>query len=200
MFRSMQESLSEWRAPPQVAANASLELHYVFTHIFLEGVLETSETLYDKHTALFARILVLSERLITVGQSEGHFRLSLDAGVIAPLCLVALKSRETGLKRRAISLLRCSPEQEGMWHRDSVLAVALWKLREEGCSEEGGTVLQGPIGEDARVHSERATTRTNAQGRQVTVMRYKKGHKDDQAAEHWNEQVINLPLFMGEVL
>ncbi|KAK4541862.1 hypothetical protein LTR36_007394 [Oleoguttula mirabilis] len=195
----MQEPASACPAPPQVAATASLELQYIFIHIFLEGVMETSETLYDTHTALFERILLLAERLILIGQSEGYFRLSLDSGIIVPLFLVAMKCRDVGLRGRAIMLLRNAPEQEGMWHRDNVLAVALWKLREEEGSESSEGVLHSPIPEGDRVHSERATTAT-VHGKQVTLLRFKKGLTDLLTGDKWNEQVVSLPLFMGEML
>ncbi len=70
------------------------------------------------------------------GSSAKHIKASFsaDLGIVPPLYVVATKSRDRILRRRAIDLLRSSARREGMWDSELVARIGMWVM---GIEEEG---------------------------------------------------------------
>ncbi|KAF5023813.1 hypothetical protein F66182_4121 [Fusarium sp. NRRL 66182] len=68
-----------------------------------------------------------------MGFSAPHIkpRFSADLGIVAPLFVVATKSRDPGTRRRAIQLLRSSARREGMWDSEMVANISAWVMNLE---------------------------------------------------------------------
>ncbi|KAK4889506.1 hypothetical protein LTR27_011681 [Elasticomyces elasticus] len=204
----------------QTLAEAMLKLQCLNLEVFIAGVLSSDEMLvdsaalgqrclaarvYDMYAATFERMLSLADQLLRTGRDTSLAMLPLDPGVIAPLAVVALKCRDTVLRRRAMSLLALAPEQECMWRRDSVIAFANWKLsKEEGQRSEDAVQLVGnlrakpaPVSEGMRTHSEKGSV-CMVGGRPVTVVHFKVGGGGPLAFK--SEIRMNLPVDMGDIL
>lgn len=70
---------------------------------------------YDRYIAEFERIVELATEMLSANLELQHTasRISLETGIIAPLYYTAVKCRVSGLRRRAIALIRTSNSQEG---------------------------------------------------------------------------------------
>ncbi|KAK3622902.1 hypothetical protein LTR56_021935 [Elasticomyces elasticus] len=189
----------------QTLAEAMLKLHRLNLEVFIAGVLSDNEMVYDMYAATFECMLSLADQILGTGRDTGLAMLPLDPGVIAPLAVIALKCRDTVLRRRAMSLLALAPEQECMWRRDSVIAFGNWKLsKEEGQQSENAVQLVGnlrakpaPVSEGMRTHSEKGSV-CMVGGRPVTVVRFKVGGGGSLAFK--SEIRMNLPVDMGDIL
>ncbi|KAK5713907.1 hypothetical protein LTR17_017334 [Elasticomyces elasticus] len=189
----------------QTLAEATLKLQRLNLEVFIAGVLSSDEMVYDMYAATFEGMLSLADQILGTGRDTSLAMLPLDPGVIAPLAVVALKCRDTVLRRRAMSLLALAPEQECMWRRDSVIAFANWKLsKEEGQRSEDAIKLVGnlrakpaPVSEGMRTHSEKGSV-CMVGGRPVTVVHFKVGGGGPSAFK--SEIRMNLPVDMGDIL
>ncbi|KAL8358241.1 hypothetical protein RB601_009584 [Gaeumannomyces tritici] len=56
---------------------------------------------------------------------------SADLGIVPPLYVVAAKSRDPIIRRRAIQLLRSSARREGMWDSELVAQIGIWLVEIE---------------------------------------------------------------------
>ena len=173
-------------------AAAMLQLQALHLSMMIEGVLSQSEMEYDRHRDTFGCMLALAESILRPVPATSFAMLPLEAGVIPPLFMVALKCRDMKLRRQAISLLELAPEQECMWRRDDVVTFAKWKLEQEG--ESLTAIEQG-----ARIHSERTSTCV-INGEPVTVLRYKRGGHDFEVWTLLGTRVLDIAATMGDVL
>lgn len=133
----------------------------------LANLFSDSEMDYDQYHGNFERLTKLAERIVGSprGDKPGERpetplpKFSLDVGIIPCLFYVALKCRDAGIRRRAMAALRLAPEREGMWHRDSMVAAALWKMGVEDSRRQNVDSLPGPAGGQlpalARIHHEK---------------------------------------------
>jgi len=136
----------------------------VMTNLFSE-----SEMDYDQYDSNFEHLVSLAERVLgyySDGQSPQTNKtgtplpmFSLDVGIIQGLFYVTLKCRNAGIRQRAILALKLAPEREGMFHRDSMVAAATWKMRMEdlwrGSSGDGPGVVNDQIPTSARIYREK---------------------------------------------
>lgn len=69
---------------------------------------------------------------------------SADLGIVPPLYVVATKSRDRVLRRRAIELLHSSARREGMWDSELAARIGTWvvNIEEEGEEDEFQEALQ----------------------------------------------------------
>ncbi|CAK7263362.1 hypothetical protein SEPCBS119000_000432 [Sporothrix epigloea] len=73
---------------------------------------------------------------------------SADLGIVPPLYVVATKSRDRVLRRRAIELLHSSARREGMWDSELAARIGMWvvNIEEEGEEGEFYEAMQREIG------------------------------------------------------
>lgn len=98
---------------------------------------ETSDTIFDEHTIDFETMLNVAEAIIQSHHATVTPLLAFDRGVIPPLYFVALKCRVLRLRRKAIDLLKRTPEQEGLWQRETVVRYAVQKNQNEETGRSG---------------------------------------------------------------
>ncbi|OAA53448.1 transcription factor Cys6 [Niveomyces insectorum RCEF 264] len=149
-----------------------LQLHLETAQMVLAGLFFESEMQYDANDAAFRRMLALAEKILACAQMRARSgaarpvvsALSLDAGVIPALCYVVLKCREPTVRRQALAALKRAPDREGMWHRDSLVAVTSWKVAVEerlaGYTTGAATTQHGPLPLSARIYRERVLDAT----------------------------------------
>jgi hypothetical protein len=145
-----------------------LQLYYIMVTVGLKTLLG-SEMSYDEHISDFDRILTLCETLIYNDRHEKPLPLSFDTGVIPPLMFLILKCRLRTFRQRAIHLLRLAPQQEGMWFRDSILKICMWKVALEEAGR-GELPLDALLPESARIYQEHIVER-----RGLTVLEFRRG-------------------------
>ncbi|KAF8859537.1 hypothetical protein BDZ45DRAFT_673282 [Acephala macrosclerotiorum] len=125
-----------------------LRIQYLAAEINLETEFYHDELAYDAFLSSFREIVDLSTSILFPGAdlstplpavaacSAPTF--AFESMLIPPLYLVALKCRETRLRRRAIALLKCCGI-EGVWNGAGMAAVAEWIMEiEERDSEIDG--------------------------------------------------------------
>ena len=109
-----------------------------------------------------------------------------------------MKCRLRSSRVRAIELLRLCPAREGLWHRDSVIQVAEWKLM-----RDGRDVLENAENETipgcARIHSERME-RCMVDGKPILGRSFKQESDSEERLEVWNAEVSSLTAAMGDML
>ncbi|KAL9087135.1 MAG: hypothetical protein Q9165_006786 [Trypethelium subeluteriae] len=120
-----------------------LQLRCLFNSLLLSITDLADEMMWDQHAQIFSHILDLASEVIK--EAAAVFALNgthspifqIDVGLVAPVFETATKCRDPVIRRRAITLLRVAPRQEGVW--DGVLAsrVAerLMQLEEQGRSD-----------------------------------------------------------------
>jgi hypothetical protein len=97
-------------------------------------------------------------------------------GIVAPMYFVALKCRVLRLRRKAIEILKQTPEQEGLWRREEAVQYAEWKLQAE--EEERGTIPESePLPQCARIVEEHRGYR-EAHGSRVPRWEFKRGFRE----------------------
>ncbi|KAL9631285.1 MAG: hypothetical protein Q9164_005975 [Protoblastenia rupestris] len=91
----------------------------------LSGTRIFDETEWDHYLHDFDRIVTLAEETSSnidfSDDSQTRPLFFLDMNLVMPLYAVAHKCRDPSIRRRAVSLLKSSPRQEGIW--DSILAA-----------------------------------------------------------------------------
>lgn len=149
-----------------------VQLYHTYLMIILRTPFATSEMVFDGYTAEFARIVELSGILLDKSATEGSQVLSFDMGIIPPLFLLVLKCRDIQLRRKALALLKRSPEQEGLWRRAAVVAHSEWKINFE---ERGRGELSesSPLPESARIHQEHLRYEVR-DGKQVPMLVFRR--------------------------
>ncbi|KAH8697902.1 hypothetical protein BGW36DRAFT_379639, partial [Talaromyces proteolyticus] len=84
----------------------------------MQTYLDTSESECDRFIPMFRHIIRLAESVLKTGPSSNgtsKITFTLESGILPSLFLITLKCRDSGLRRRALSLLGESYCQEGMW-------------------------------------------------------------------------------------
>jgi len=131
-----------------------LKCRYLATMISTWCCLNPNETCYDRYHSEFRQLIALADDYL---QSEAalrpaqrlHPRFTLDAGVVYPLYLTALKCRVWEVRRRALGLLERSG-REGPW--DGTLMARIGQhVMELEQRLAGGFATDIP--ESVRVHS-----------------------------------------------
>ncbi|PWY73123.1 hypothetical protein BO94DRAFT_607606 [Aspergillus sclerotioniger CBS 115572] len=92
---------------------------------------------WDKYCPFFEQMVALGESIIPPPSSATKKTFSLDLSIIAAIFNVAVRCRDPVIRRRAVSVLRASAIQEGVWNSVVVAAIAdKWiEIEEEGLGE-----------------------------------------------------------------
>jgi len=134
-----------------------LQIHHLTSTILAANCLYSEETIYDQYDAEFTSIVNLSERLLSSSSSNetgystkasdicapssdqclDKWNISVDLGIIQPLYVTATKCRISSLRRHAVSLMRRSFHQEGIWNGPIMAKVAQRVIEVEEGREEG---------------------------------------------------------------
>lgn len=107
----------------------------------------------DHYTSEFEQMITLTESLINKPRADSTSVLSFDMNIVPPLFFVALNYRVLRLRQQAVALLKTAPEREGIWRRDSVIKVCVWKImvEEQGRGQLAETDM---LPESARIFRE----------------------------------------------
>lgn len=134
------------KADLQTADLLQLQKITIVINMDIENPTEAAlnQTEWDKYSLEMEEIVTLATCIIgrpndVAGDREGRCTFSLDTGIIVPLYIVASRSRDPVLRRKAISLLRRSDRQEGMWNSGQVARVLdrFVEIEELGIDENG---------------------------------------------------------------
>lgn len=79
---------------------------------------------YDQH---FEDIISIAEDIM--GKAIGHTSLTIDIGVIPPLCLVALNCQDPTLRWRAIHAVRSWPYHDGPWDSSRLARITMETIK-----------------------------------------------------------------------
>ncbi|KUI67936.1 hypothetical protein VM1G_11480 [Cytospora mali] len=122
--------------PQEDLAVAALQLHVLNTYVYFH--IEHLPPAYRLHRnellPQMKEMIVLGEKLISsisINDDPKHQAASfcLDMGFVIPLYTVASQCQDTTIRRRAISLLRSTSRQEGLWN-SLVVATAAERIME----------------------------------------------------------------------
>ena len=148
-----------------------LQLYQTYMTVTLKTPFVTLEMVFDGYTAEFARHVELAG-ILAKPTAEGSPVLSFDMGIIHPIFLLVLKCRDIHLRRKALALLKRSPEQEGVWRRAATVAFSEWKIdfEERGRGELPESSM---LPESARIHQERVVHEIKG-GKRVAMILYRR--------------------------
>ncbi|KAJ5825953.1 hypothetical protein N7474_003091 [Penicillium riverlandense] len=118
---------------PEIKASSPaillLRINYTMAVMVMKNLFTESELAYDRYNVDFDQLVGLAEAILRNSRRETFgSALSLDTGVLPCLFYTSLKCRDTAIRRRALHVLELAPEREGLWHRDSIIAAATWKM------------------------------------------------------------------------
>lgn len=111
-------------SPDKTELRSVLLIAYTQYFIWLSVCLSTFETAYDGFLPYFETIVQHSERVIERRKSNGRSVFLFESRVIPSLYFVAIKCRDSWLRRRALSLLRSGPQMENLWKAEPMALVA----------------------------------------------------------------------------
>lgn len=101
-----------------------IELHVRGVHIPMSTLGAEDETIFDRYTDIFSKMLDLAEKYLKGNTKYSNVpnapKFCLDMGLIMTVWSVGTKCRDHAIRQRAISLLLDYPRREGIW--DSTLA------------------------------------------------------------------------------
>lgn len=109
--------LDIWLCGAEIAASLDLSLF---------------EIAWDKFAPKFKRIVKLTQKLVAeealLEEQRGRPVYSFSPSVCEPLFMVGSSCRDSGVRRKAISLLRQRPRREGIWDAKLMAAIAEAKM------------------------------------------------------------------------
>jgi hypothetical protein len=150
-FKAFKNGLSPAQRDTDSAVLALLEIQHFYPHILLSTAQTTKEKYCDSFNTAFKRIVSLASSYIgNTNSSQTSF--TLDSGIIPSLYITAVKCRQLETRREAISLLRKTRCQEGMWEGGLIAGFIeriadLEEVRALSMNEGG---IYGEICEEAR--------------------------------------------------
>ncbi|KAI0385584.1 hypothetical protein F5Y04DRAFT_188263 [Hypomontagnella monticulosa] len=102
-----------------------LFLHYRMMKVWLLASTEVSDMVYDDHLADYEDTVSLACSVLDLMKGLGStMSFSFEMGLILPLYAMVISCRYPVLRRRALTLLRQAPAQEGTWNRDLMARIA----------------------------------------------------------------------------
>ncbi|RFU28897.1 hypothetical protein B7463_g7451, partial [Scytalidium lignicola] len=189
MQRSHLERLQQWQTASKALVTALelkkdqsqtsrilyLQLYYTFVNIIWKTMFAGSEMVFDAYTADFETMITIASSLINSRKVSIQPILSLDMGIIPPLFFLCLKCRVLRIRNQALALLKRAPEQEGMWHRSSVIKYCEWKIMTEE-QWRGGISDDEPLPEFARMYAEHVSEKVEFSSKdQPLQMTFRRG-------------------------
>jgi hypothetical protein len=219
-FQALSTSLSPTSKlhAEELQALHQLELQYLLVSNTLQTLFITTPLVFDNYDADYARMVDLSQQIL---RHQTHRRASFspptthpiaactatrtntlpfDTTIQGPLLYVVLKCRRLPVRRAAVALLRQCPAHEGIWQRDSLVALCEWKIATEERRRPPGASEEEVLPEAARIYAEKAREAV-VDGRRVTVVRYKRGASRgiaDGAADE--EEVTGLSMRLAGLI
>ena len=145
---------SKFSRQEQLAINILLINHRV-SMIEAATCTHAEQAIFDQFDAEFDEVVTLAAVIIRARDTVAPRALefSLDMGVIYPLYWTAVKCREPWTRQRAMTLLRSTTLQEGVWNAAAQASIAEVAIaREQQCSTGESSAAQRPL-ELARVHN-----------------------------------------------
>jgi hypothetical protein len=115
---------------------SATKISYHWAYILISTSLEASETAFDSYFPHFQEIVTLSRYLLQTKRSSLFHRKTfmLDSVICVPLFIVAMKCRDSSLRREANALLESSSRRGGFWDSAFGVKVAEWiiSIEEDG--------------------------------------------------------------------
>ncbi|TAQ91191.1 hypothetical protein B7494_g484 [Chlorociboria aeruginascens] len=153
-----------------------IRLYSVTVNLILKIGFEGNQMVFDKYTPEFEQMIIYAEKLIQSSELNKSQLLSFDMGVLLPLCFLIVKCRVLKIRRRALELLKLSPEREGMWQRASIVKYCEWKVELEE-SGRGDLPESALLPESVRIWQEEIPT--DIDDKSVTqYIRFRRGMAD----------------------
>jgi len=136
-FEPLWEKVKDDESPDHLAA-AGLRLQITAMRLSLLICVQ-DEAEFDAYNDEFLDIIDLAEYILQrIKPTRHNFRI--DTLVVVPLFQTALKCRDYGIRRRAISLLLKYPRREGVWHSEFCGLTAEWIMNLEEKHLEDGKI------------------------------------------------------------
>ncbi|KAH6879506.1 C6 zinc finger domain-containing protein [Thelonectria olida] len=129
--------------PEQVARHLLLIYHTMANIITATALYSGNESIFDHHILQFASIIAWSKDALQVykpvpsstlspcGRCAQHFTFTSDLGLVRVLYYTALKCRDPGIRRDALSMLTTQIHQEGIWEGPTAALIAAEVIRLE---------------------------------------------------------------------
>lgn len=143
-LQALVDSKGSSLTPKEDIAIAVLKLHvlYSYASLKLEQLPSNNPSLRDAFLPQFQEMVLLGEKIIaeaissTLPSSENRTTTSfcLDIGILIPLYTVASQCRDPIIRRKAITLLRSTSRQEGLWNSLLVAKAAERVVELEECA------------------------------------------------------------------
>ncbi|KAI0523735.1 hypothetical protein F5B22DRAFT_659468 [Xylaria bambusicola] len=107
--------------PREELAAAILQLNVLVTWVSFEIELQYPKATWDKFMPKLNDMVLLGEQIVSLISSSNDSKQNtssfcLESGYILPMYAVASNSRDIGIRRRAIAVLRSVSRQEGLWN------------------------------------------------------------------------------------
>ena len=126
-----------------IQASRFLQTRYLVLKDMLSVTNFFNEMSWDEHIDLYARITELTAQIVADPTYRNKLNgvsvpvFSLDNGIVGPLFHVVRRCRDPRIRRKALSLWRATPRQEGVWDGMLALQVAekIMLVEEEGLGE-----------------------------------------------------------------
>jgi hypothetical protein len=181
---------------PACTIKAILEAYFIVTFVWLATMLSPFQKTLDNHIAEFRRICVLADQCMKTTEHDeaeaGMPNVQFEMGWIPVLYFTATKCRDPETRLRAVELLSCAPEREGLWSRTETVMVArrVIELEMTGMGEEKERSRQIEIDgvlwpqEEARFHDVDIGMAQIVLGRRKTRIKYLRRTKSEESGEY----------------
>jgi hypothetical protein len=129
-----------------------LMLQHKASLIWISNALSQNEAGFDSYTEDFDAIVSLAESLLVRNGGEPLYSFQIHS--MGPLFIATTKCRNPSIRRRALSLLKQSPDREGFWDSDFVsrLLERVIEIEEEGLEDLRDSTGAVVPSEWSRVH------------------------------------------------
>ncbi|KAI0818355.1 hypothetical protein GGR55DRAFT_694567 [Xylaria sp. FL0064] len=156
-YRAVQELIhlkGPCLTPKEELAAAALQLNVLVTWISFEIELRCPNAAWDKFMPRLEEIVILGEKIVSYISSDDDSNEETnsfcpESGYIIPMYAVASNTRDLGIRRRAIAVLRSVSRQEGLWKSllvaeaaERVIEIEEREAREVVSRVEGPAVLK----------------------------------------------------------
>lgn len=170
------ESLLEQIEKPNQPVTLNLKAWYTFAMLLAEAGSCGLETRWDAFMPYYETIISCAAEIAAITQrSSPASMFSFETGYIPPLYFAATRCRDPFLRRRAISVLRDHPRQEGVMESvaASCIATAWMDIEEQGLDVK----CAADIPDSSRVVT--MDTRVDVRNKQAVIEARHQSHKVD---------------------
>ncbi|KXJ94958.1 hypothetical protein Micbo1qcDRAFT_200418 [Microdochium bolleyi] len=128
------------------ALTLTLELRFELCKVLAATALRDDDDCFDEHDGSLRNMAAMAEAMLSSVSAESReiqatqpYHFLFETGQPLPMFFVAVKCRDFGVRRRALTCLQwLSVQREGLWHTASAVAVA-----KKVVEREHGVVLDG---------------------------------------------------------